>query len=433
MFLDHFRLESNPFAANQVRPKFQSCSSRLALVRLERILDQVIHCLFLSGPAGVGKSALVERRLREIKDTIVVLIGPAVSTPEKFLEKIRRDVGLPPIDVTTVELRNILEVFLRHQASKGTSAIFVVDSLERLAEPVLNELRWLMGLRFKKRSVVRSILVTRSEELVAELMPQEGGNVLTPYIHHRLGGFNHDETYEYVKACLHSVGCQDAAALISNDVIFELQSYTNGIVGDINALCFESFNLLAERSKETDAYAGLDRNIIAEAAKALNLRYDPMAWQYFDEALSASSVQQSDPGELTLHAAHLLVTSRGNVVASVPLNRPRMVLGRDDGCDISLDSRYVSRFQNLFFETEKGWVLFDLNSTNGCYVNGRRVTQHELQDGDIIAVGHHQISFVGPLSRRPSKHADISPTARARIVADDTLIERPVMGKAESA
>jgi pSer/pThr/pTyr-binding forkhead associated (FHA) protein len=110
-----------------------------------------------------------------------------------------------------------------------------------------------------------------------------------------------------------------------------------------------------------------------------------------------------------------------------------MVLGRDDGCDISLDSRYVSRFQNLFIETEKGWVLFDLNSTNGCYVNGRRVTQHELQDGDIIAVGHHQISFVGPLSRRPSKQADISSTTRARIVADDTLIERPVMGKAESA
>jgi pSer/pThr/pTyr-binding forkhead associated (FHA) protein len=73
-----------------------------------------------------------------------------------------------------------------------------------------------------------------------------------------------------------------------------------------------------------------------------------------------------------------------------------MVLGRDDSCDISLDSRYVSRFQNLFLETTDGWMLIDLSSTNGCFVNGRRVREHRLRDGDLIAVGHHQMRFAGP-------------------------------------
>ena len=57
-------------------------------------------------------------------------------------------------------------------------------------------------------------------------------------------------------------------------------------------------------------------------------------------------------------------------------------LGRDGGCDISLDSSYVSRYQNLFMETAEGWMLIDLNSTNGCFVNGRKVHEHRLRDGD---------------------------------------------------
>ena len=76
-----------------------------------------------------------------------------------------------------------------------------------------------------------------------------------------------------------------------------------------------------------------------------------------------------------------------------------MVLGRDESCDISLDSRYVSRFQNLFMETPEGWLLIDLSSTNGCFVNGRRIREHRLRDGDLIAVGHHQMRFAGPGAR----------------------------------
>ena len=149
--------------------------------------------------------------------------------------------------------------------------------------------------------------------------------------------------------------------------------------------------------------------LVTRAAKSLNLRYDPAFWRDIGDALSPESIHQSDPAELTVQAAQLLVTSRGQVVAEIKLNRPRMVLGRDQSCDISLDSSYVSRYQNLFMETTGGWMLIDLSSTNGCYVNGRRVSQHELQDGDIIAVGNHQISFVGPGGERDEPSSELAP------------------------
>jgi len=130
------------------------------------------------------------------------------------------------------------------------------------------------------------------------------------------------------------------------------------------------------------------------------LRYDPSAWALVsEEALSAEAVHLSDPAEFKVEAARLLVSSGRKVVAEIVLNRPRMVLGRDDSCDISLDSHYVSRYQNLFMETPDGWLLIDLSSTNGCFVNGRRVREHRLRDGDLIAVGHHQLRFSGPQTK----------------------------------
>ena len=433
MFLEQYKLESNPFAAKRVRPRYQSSANQVALSRLDAVVEQSLHCLFLSGRAGVGKSALVERRLKDLAGVTVSLIGPSQRTTEQFLLKILRDVGLPAIDATQAELHNIVEVYLRHQSATGATVLLVADSLEQMSESALSELEWVMGLRYKNRPILNFVLLTRSEELVSELMPKNGRRSLAPFDHVRLAGFTLDETAEYIAVCLQSVGGQDEHTLFPDDVLRDVHAYTQGVVGDVNSLCFEALNLLASEP-ENAGKTSLDPALIARAGEKLNLRYDPAYWRDLEEALSPDAVHESDPGELTVEAAHLLVTSRGDVIAEIALNRPRMVLGRDQVCDISLDSSYVSRYQNLFMETESGWMLIDLNSTNGCFVNGRRVTQHELQDGDIIAVGHHQINFVGPRGRLPAARSEASRAAESSTDSDvDTLVSPQPIGKAETA
>lgn len=422
MLLEQFKLETNPFSPGQVRPRFQSEACRKAAVKLERVLDQSLYCLFLSGRAGVGKSSLVEHQLKGQNGLTVSLIGPAVTTTEQFLSKVLGDVGLPAIDATASERRNILEVFLRHETSKGKRIVLVADALERLAEPVLKELETLMRLRYKNRPVMGFILLTRSEELVNELASSVDSTPLAPHAHERLAGFSLDETGEYVAACLLSVGGQDVHRLFPEDVLRDVHAYTQGIVGDVNKLCFEALGMLAEGAGGN----GLDTALIERAGERLNLTFDPAFRRELEGKLSPDAIHQSDPSELEIQTAHLLVASRGEVVAEISLNRPRMVLGRDHNCDISLDSSYVSRYQNLFMETPNGWLLIDLSSTNGCFVNGRRVTHHELQDGDIIAVGHHQISFVGSGGRKPATRSDVPASV-------DTLVSPKPIGKAESA
>jgi pSer/pThr/pTyr-binding forkhead associated (FHA) protein/type II secretory pathway predicted ATPase ExeA len=397
LFLEQYKLESNPFAAGAARPVFASHSMRYALLKLDELLGrQHIQSLFLSGPAGVGKTALARRRVRQLKDLSLSWVKPSCETREQLLGQLLEEIGPGPVDGSDTELRRILEVFLRHQAGNGRFAFIVADGLERFAGPVLRELETLAQMRLRNRPIVYLLALTRSEELVANLLPQYDGGPIARAAHHRLAGFTLEETRSYIWACLRGAGCDWAEELVSEEVALDIQAFTQGIVGDINAICCAALDAIAARSPGSNRQPKVTRALLKEAGAKLNLRYDASAWTQPIEELSPEAVHLKDPSRLRLDAARLVVSSGKTVVAEVTLNRPRMVLGRDDSCDISLDSRYVSRFQNLFLETSDGWVLIDLSSTNGCFVNGKRVREHRLRDGDLIAVGHHQMRFTSP-------------------------------------
>ena len=64
------------------------------------------------------------------------------------------------------------------------------------------------------------------------------------------------------------------------------------------------------------------------------------------------------------------------------------VLGRSSEADVLLDDPYASEFHMRLLAQENGLVLHDLGSTNGTYVNGRRVTAPTtLRRGDSVQVG----------------------------------------------
>ncbi len=68
--------------------------------------------------------------------------------------------------------------------------------------------------------------------------------------------------------------------------------------------------------------------------------------------------------------------------------RDAVVLGRSPEADIELADPYASEFHLRLASRDGRLVLTDLGSTNGTYVNGRRVTAPvELNRGDAIQVG----------------------------------------------
>lgn len=65
-----------------------------------------------------------------------------------------------------------------------------------------------------------------------------------------------------------------------------------------------------------------------------------------------------------------------------------VVLGRSNEADVVLDDPYASEFHVRFTTKDGRVVLADLGSTNGTYVNGRRVVSPlHLSRGDAVQIG----------------------------------------------
>src|SRR5947207_13410134 len=83
--------------------------------------------------------------------------------------------------------------------------------------------------------------------------------------------------------------------------------------------------------------------------------------------------------------AQLLSLSDG---PSLLLDKPVLLVGRHEECDIQLNSRKVSRKHCIIAQVGEALVVRDLGSTNGIRVNGERVADGTLRTGDELTIGN---------------------------------------------
>lgn len=77
------------------------------------------------------------------------------------------------------------------------------------------------------------------------------------------------------------------------------------------------------------------------------------------------------------------------------VRKERLTIGRSRESDIFLEDLAVSRLHTTVGRDESGrYIIRDENSANGTYVNGQRVTEHVLEEGDEIQVGQTVLAFV---------------------------------------
>src|SRR5262245_57298405 len=72
----------------------------------------------------------------------------------------------------------------------------------------------------------------------------------------------------------------------------------------------------------------------------------------------------------------------------VLLQGPRVLVRRSSKCDLTLRDESVSRHHAEFVEGPAGWLMRDLESRNGIEVNGKRVSERLLADGDRLKIGN---------------------------------------------
>ena len=70
-------------------------------------------------------------------------------------------------------------------------------------------------------------------------------------------------------------------------------------------------------------------------------------------------------------------------------------IGRGDECDIIVpEDTSVSRNHARMDRDGEDWVLVDLGSTNGTFVNGQRISEARLKSGDVVEIGDRRFRFL---------------------------------------
>lgn len=92
--------------------------------------------------------------------------------------------------------------------------------------------------------------------------------------------------------------------------------------------------------------------------------------------------------------AKLVLSMNGVVQGEFELNQERLTIGRKPDNDIQIDNLAVSGKHALIITILDDSFLEDLGSTNGTYVNGKLVKKHVLKDGDVIAIGKHELKYI---------------------------------------
>lgn len=84
---------------------------------------------------------------------------------------------------------------------------------------------------------------------------------------------------------------------------------------------------------------------------------------------------------------------QGEPLASYETDNELISIGRHPKNDIHIDSLAVSGHHAVVKKIMNVYYIEDLKSTNGTFVNERKVDKYELLDGDRVIVGKHTLFF----------------------------------------
>jgi type II secretory pathway predicted ATPase ExeA len=411
MYLEHFKLRELPFRLSP-DPTFlypSQIHSR-AKAYMESTIWFTDGFVVITGEIGSGKTTLIETFLKEIEqDVVVAQINQTQITPIEFLQTVLAQFGFSPFRMRKAELLATLNNFLIEQYASGRKVLLIVDEAQNLTHKVLEEVRLLSGVETTKEKVLRIILAGQPELNDMLDSPELAQLKQRVRLRFHLNALSETEMAAYIRHRLLIAGATQE--IFEPDTFPIIFRYSGGIPRLINTLC--DTGLLAAYAQE-QATVGLD---------AITDAIGELQWQEYAARthtnLVPARLEETSPHHLP-PVGKVVVWLKAEAVDEALLTPGRLVVGRTADNDLQVDSKFVSRHHAQFVTTTDGCFVEDLNSTNGVYLNGKRVRRHRLTPGDVVKIGLHEISYT---RYEPKPAEDLHHHTETQVLTDRDLEE----------
>lgn len=359
----------------------------------------VIH-----GPPLAGKKTLVYQLLRRLPAGLpVATVDGARMKTIDLLRSTLAHFGLQVSLRSVDEYWNVLKRYVAERSRLGHTPLLVLDNINRMYPSALYALCKLAELRVGNEYAVRMILISGRPPHAIINAPSMTAIAKRTIGATELGPMTSQESSRYLFAKLYASGCATPSNILPVDIRNAVHQATGGWPGKVDELV---------------------KNAIARA--------DSLPLQHADLEPGAPTPTAPKPrlaavGDADDHPdmRRLILTLNGKTIKKVRLDDSKFLIGRSELCDLAISSRFISQHHALLVRTDKALHLIDLHSTNGTYVNSRRITTRVLQHDDVISVGNHGIKLKFPLfrSRPDEEQIDLAETATMRTLDESAAAE----------
>jgi len=327
------------------------------------------------GPALSGKTTIIRHFAESLGPDVEIAIvdGSGLNTTT-LLEAVLSQFGYRP-DLSGVnELINMLKVFLMQRTASLRAPMLVIENTHAMNPSALRVLCELAELKVRHKSALRLVLASdRSIEQIinAPAMERVSKRVIRDCY---LAPMTVCETTDYIYEKLQAGGCTDPGSVIPELVCDEFHTASGGWPGIV------------------------DRLVLLALAKAPHCPIDAGHVEYPvlpEDEPPPPPIRRvpDDPASALQQYPELLLSHNGERQSELLMKRERIIIGRSEHNDLQIDSKFVSRHHALLIRNGNATFLMDLNSSNGTFVNSRRVSNQVLMHDDVITLGSHNIKF----------------------------------------
>lgn len=398
MYLEHFSLNEHPF---RLTPDDDFLYLSVQHARAKACIEQASvtpgAIVIVTGEVGCGKSVLINRVIAEMPKTVAVArITQTHLEVDEFLQSLLAQFGFRPFDRSKEALRSLLDNFLFAQSVRQQGVLLIIEEAQNLSRELLRELSQLADVEEDDRKLMSIVLV--GQPLLNDRLAESELKRLVARARCRahLGPFDRRDTARFIEHRLARAGCETSP--FDDEAYDEIFRYTGGVPRLIVNLCDTAM---------TAAFVEDNLRVTPELLQAAidELELEAVA------AAQAPSRQDDEPGEEAVpdERAVLKITLKGKPLMDCEICDTRVMIGRDSGNDIVLYGEFISRHHaQIVLDPEGAFWVMDLKSTNGVYVNRRRIARRRLYDGDVIQLGHHQLQYVRAGDVAVGKRAELS-------------------------
>jgi general secretion pathway protein A len=414
MYLELFKLHELPFRLSP-DPQFLYLSKQHARAKayMESTIWFTDGFVVITGEIGAGKTTLIETFLRELQsDAIVAQINQTQLSPTAFLQSVLVQFGFSPFNMKKPEVLSTLNQFLTEQYSNGGKVLLIIDEAQNLSHRVLEEVRMLSGVETTKEKVLRIILAGQPELNDKLNSPELTQLTQRVRLRFHLTALTRAETSAYIDHRLEVAGSQ-GRRIFAEDTYATIYKYTGGVPRLINTLCDTCLMAAFGKDKDTVGMEELEAAIgelqWVESGSGTNRMRVP-------NNLEHTLPSQPETAQVI---GRILIASEGKTVGERELKPGRLVIGRTSDNDLQIDSKFISRHHCQIVTQHDSCLIEDLNSTNGIFVQSKRVRRHNLNDGDVVQVGQHEIMYIDERTPRVRNAGEPTETATATAVTEN--------------